>query len=293
MPAQVADAVAVGVLERARVDLVDDAALPPAHGARVRVIGSPAHGPLPDDRGPGGRDLAAVAGAGAGLRGGRRPGAVPLRPPAQPLRAQGARLARRVGDDRGAGRPHEHAAARHARLPRHVPPSLRRGEDGRGRRPRVGRARRARPRSRLVRARARRLRLPVPAAEGAHGHARRAARDRPRPVGRRRVLVRGRALRPRGPRRAAEAAPAAAPAAADGWQGRPARRGAGRPLGGRVQHPVRAARGRAGDEGPRQRGVRGRRPRADPLLAHDRRADRPRPRRAARPRAAAGRAQRR
>ena len=47
------------------------------------------------------------------------------------------------------------------------------------------------------------LRVPVPAAQGAHGHARRAARDRPRPLGRRAVLVRGRALPARGPRRTA------------------------------------------------------------------------------------------
>ena len=107
-----------------------------------------------------------------------------------------------------------------------------------------------------------------------------------------RVLVRGRALPARGPRRRAEAGPASAPAAADGRQGRSARRGAGRPLGGRVQHPVRGARRRRRDEGSRHRGMRGRRPRADPVLADDRRAGRPRPRRAARPRAAAGRAQR-
>ena len=45
-----------------------------------------------------------------------------------------------------------------------------------------------------------------------------------------------------GPRRAAEAGAAPAPAAADGRQGRPARRGARRALGGRVQHAVRDAR---------------------------------------------------
>ena len=164
-------------------------------------------GPLPDDRGPGRRHLAPVAGARAGVRGERRAGAVPLRPPAQPRRRGRARLARRVGDAQRAGRAHEHAAARHARLPGHVPPPLRRREGRRGRRPRVGRARRARPRRGLERARARRLRLPVPAARPAHGDARRAARDRAPPVDRGAVLVRRRALPDRRARRAAEARP--------------------------------------------------------------------------------------
>ena len=107
------------------------------------------------------------------------------------------------------------------------------------------------------------------------------------------VLVRGRALPARGPRRAAEAGPAPAPAAADGRPGRAPRCGARRALGGRVQHPVRDARGAAADEGPRHGGVRGGGARADPVLAHDRRAGRPRRGRGARAHAAAERVPRR
>ena len=63
-----------------------------------------ARGPLPDDRGPGGRQLGGLARARQGLRGARRPGAVPLRPLPQPRRRARPRLARRVGDDQRARR---------------------------------------------------------------------------------------------------------------------------------------------------------------------------------------------
>ena len=180
------------------------------------------------------------------------------------------------------GRAHEHAAARHARLPRHLPPPVRRRQ-GRRVADHVSGGR-------------------VELGLGAGWHDREhAAYGFPFPPLKSRMDLlaeqleivhrqwaddvfsfAGDALPARGPRRAAEAGPAPAPAAADRRPGRSPRGGAGRALGGRVQHAVRDARGAPADEGPRDGGMRGRGARADPLLADDGRAGRPRPRRGAR-----------
>ena len=109
---------------------------------------------LPDDRGPGGRDLGPVARARRHRRGRGLRGALPLRPLHVARERPGPRLARRVGDAQRARRRHEHAQARHARLTRHVPPPVRARPRGRDRRPCLRRARRARPRRRVARGRA-------------------------------------------------------------------------------------------------------------------------------------------
>ena len=90
-----------------------------------------------------------------------------------------------------------------------------------------------------------------------------------------RVLVRGRALPARGPRRAAEAGPAPAPAAADGRQGGP--RGAA--LAARWADEYNTAFATLDELLPMNDRVdsrlRGGGARADPVLAHYRRAGRP------------------
>ncbi len=140
--------------------------------------------------------------------------------------------------------------------PAELPPSLGARQARGDRRPRVGRTDRSRPRRRLARARARGLRLSVPADRRTRRRARRAASDPDGDVGRRAVLVPGRALRPVRPGRPAQARPAAAPARDHGRQRGPAQRRARRALRRRVQHPVPLARGRAQPARHHRAGVR-------------------------------------
>ena len=138
------------------------------------------HGSLPDDRGPGGRFLAAVGRAGARVRGARRPGAVSLRPlPRARGRPSRTRRARRLDDARGARRRDHQPAPGDPRLARDLPPPVGAGEGRRDRRPRLGRPGGARSRRRLARARARGLRVPVPAHTRADGRPRGAAAGDP------------------------------------------------------------------------------------------------------------------
>ena len=175
-----------------------------------------------DDRGSGGRDLGRLARARGGLRGARHRHPVSLRPLPVGLRDQRARLARRLGDDQRACRDHLQAAARHARLPRDLSPSVRAGQ-GRGHcRPRLGRPGGAGARHRLEPGRARGLRVPVSADGRAHEAARRAARPDLGPVGRRADP--------------AQAPPAAPPEPDRRRPRRPAQHQARRAVRGRVQH---------------------------------------------------------
>ena len=88
---------------------------PPGRGRR--------DGGLPDGRGPGGRDLGGLAGAGGGLRRARGGDDVPLRPLPLGRRPARARLARCLGDDRRARRRHREAAAGDDGLAGDLPPS--------------------------------------------------------------------------------------------------------------------------------------------------------------------------
>ena len=182
----------------------------------------PAPGPLesddarlPDDRGPGRSRVGAVARArarrprSAGLEGLFRSDhyqAIGTGSPAGSLDAWTtlAGLAARTTD----------AAPRDDGLARHVPARLGAREERRHRRPHLGRARRARHRRRLVRARARRLRLPVPDDARAARRARPAARGdhapvdgRPTTSGRSRCSSRGRRSSSAAPRSRAPCAP--------------------------------------------------------------------------------------
>ncbi len=187
------------------------------------------------------------------------------------VRGEPAGVARRVGDARGTRRAHRADPARDDGLARHLPSPLGAREERRDGRPRLGRQGRARHRRRLVRGRARELRVPL-------RHAARAARRARSPARRDHAPVDGGRGRPASP------APAAPPAdhrrrareAADGRRRDPPRR--------RVQHdlPLRRGGARAGDR--RGRGRAGRRPCAPAVLDDDRLRRRPRRRRG--PRAA-------
>src|SRR5207302_344224 len=72
---------------------------------------------LADDRGPGGRHLAAVVRARRRMRGTRRRDALPLRPLHLAVERNRQRRARRLDDDCRARGSHHNAALRHARLP--------------------------------------------------------------------------------------------------------------------------------------------------------------------------------
>ncbi len=195
------------------------------------------HGSLPDDRGPGGRFLAAVGRAGARVRGARRPGAVSLRPlPRARGRPSRARRARRVDDAGGARRRDHHPAPGDARLARDLPAPVDAGQGRRDRRPRLGRPGGARSRRRLARARARGLRVPVPADTRADGRPRGAAAGDPGLVVGRAVHLRRRPLHPARARRPAQAGAAPAPADHHRRQRRAAQRRARRALRRRVQH---------------------------------------------------------
>ena len=217
--------------------------------------------------------MGAVARARARHRGRRPRRALPLGPLPlhRPRRAR--RVARRVGDAGRARGPNRSDPSRDDGLARHVPPCVGAREERGDRRPRLGRPGRARDRRRLVRGRARQLRLSV------RDTASPARRARPAAGGDRPSVDRSR-RRPSGP------VAAAAPAdhrrregeAADGRSGDPPRR--------RVQHDLSVGRGgaRAGDR--RGRGRARRRPGAAQVLDDDRVRRRPRRRRC--PRAACG-----
>ena len=190
-----------------------------------------------------------------------------------------ARRARRLGHDQRARRAHDDAAARHDGLADELPPPVGAGQARHDRRPRLQRAHRARHGHRLVGGRAHRVRLPVPAHEGAHGRARGAARDRPR-----RPLEADGPFSFKGEHYTLEdltarplPLPAPAPAADHGRRRRPARGAARRPLRRRVQHGHADARRDPRAPREHRRGVREGRPRADPVLGDDHRRDRRRP----------------
>ena len=212
---------------------------------------------LPDGRGPGGSRVGALALA-RGSRRERRPRrAFPFRPLPGDRQGLAGGVARRLDDARRARRTHEDAAARDDGVAGHVPAGLGAREERRHRRPHLGRTRRARHRRRLVRARARRLRLSVPDDAGAARRARQAARGDHAPVDCRR-------------RHLAEAAATAA-AADHRRRHREAAHGARRDaLRGRVQHGLPdGRRGARAQAGPR-RGCTGGRTRPARLLDDDR-----------------------
>src|SRR5215216_1841935 len=84
---------------------------------------------LLDDRGPGVGLLGGVGGAGESLRGRTDRGAVPFRPLRLGDGPDGARLARCMDHDLGAGRGHIHAPARRPRLPGYLPAPVGGGEE--------------------------------------------------------------------------------------------------------------------------------------------------------------------
>ena len=219
------------------------------------------HGPVPDDRGPGGRVVAAVGRAGACVRGAWRPGALSLRPlPGARGRSPRARRARRMDDARGARRRDDDAAPGDARLACDLPPPVGAGQGRRDRRSRLERPGGARARRRLARARARGLRVPLPVDARADGRPRGAAAGDPGLVVGRALRLRRRALPPERPRRPTEAGAAPAPADHHRRQRRTAQRRARRALRRRVQHRVRHAGRGARAPGGRRARVRGRRP---------------------------------
>ena len=116
---------------------------------------------LPHDRGAGRSHLGRLGPARSPGRGARLRGALPLRPLLGDPPAR-RRRARRVGDARGSRRAHRAHSPRHARLAGDLPPPERPRADGRHRRPHLGRPRRGGNGLRLVRARARGARIPVP-----------------------------------------------------------------------------------------------------------------------------------
>ena len=207
---------------------------------------------LPDDRGPGGRLLGRLGGARPHLRGERPRGPFPLRPLPVGVRRLGPRLARRLGDDLRARGRHGADQARDDGLAGDAS-AVRRccREDGRDRRPRLGRARRARSRRRLER-----------------GRARRATAFRSRALGERMDLLEeqleivsppvdgGRVLVRRGGTTGSNGAgPSRSRCSARtrrwSWAGPPARaRAARRPLGRRVQHRLRHGGGVSRATGP-------------------------------------------
>src|SRR5215211_2675502 len=238
-----------------------------------------AHAGLPDDRGPGGRHLGAVAGPGRGLRGARPGGPVPLRPLRVGDGHARAGLARRLGHPGRAGRPDQPHPPGHAGLAGHLPAPIGAGQDGGHRRPRLRRPGRAGARGRLARGRAPRLRLRVPTHPDPHGAPGRAAGDRHPLLDRGRRRVPGPPLPGPGPARPAQAGAAPAPHPAGRRGCRAQEPGPGGPLRRRVQHrrrppggAARAAQAAAG------RLARGRpRPAGDPPVADDRLRGRPRP----------------
>ena len=195
-----------------------------------------------------------------------------------------ARLARRLGDDQRARRRHLDAAARHARLPRDVPPS--RPSWRRSSRPPT-----TCPAAGSSSASARAGTSPSTAPTASRSR-RCASAWTGSPSSSRSCTARGPSRRSRSPgahyelegaRRAAAPAAGAAPAAADGR--RPAGRAALRsPRAGRTSttRRSRSLGGGALAQGRGRRGVLRGGPRADPVLADDRLPGRARPRGAAR-----------
>ena len=236
---------------------------------------------LPDDRGPGGRDLGRLGRARPHRRGAAALEGLFAPTTTSASSAAAGGRARRVVDDRRPLRRNGADPARHDGVACDVPPSGRRRAHGRHRRSRLGRARRARAGGGVVRGRAPGARLRLPTAPRAFRQARGGHRgDRP------------------GLDRRSDAAAEAAPTAASSDRDRRfgeatwgAARGA---LCAGVQHDLRDARPVPRAPGRTRRGVPFGRPRPGHLAAqpHDRLRDRPRrgrgartrSRRAARPR---------